>query len=360
MTILIIFVVKESEDNRVAMTPDVVAKYVAAGHSVIVESGAGDLAGFSNVDYTSAGAEIAVGDEITKANIIVSVNPLAEDTIDRIASGAMVISIQEPFNRQRNIKIFLEKAITAFALEFIPRTTRAQYMDVLSSQACLAGYKAVIEAAHYFNRGFPLLITSAGTAPAARVLVIGAGVAGLQAIATSRRLGAIVSAFDVRAAAKEQVESLGAKFVEVDSQEAADGVYATEMSNAYKLAQEEKLRAVFPRHDIVITTAQIPGKRAPIIVKKDMVESMKRGSVIIDLASKSGGNCECAVRGETAMINGVMVIAFNNILNLIAADASRLFAKNVSTFLEFLLQRIGEGCSDVAAISEDIISETLI
>jgi NAD(P) transhydrogenase subunit alpha len=358
---LIVFVAREGADRRVAVTPEIAGKYIAASHEVVVEAGAGALAGFTDADYVAAGARIATTeDEVAAANVVVSVNPLSGSIIKQLARGTIVVSIQEPFDRPDNVRLFIDRGITAFALEFIPRTTRAQYMDVLSSQACLAGYKAIIEAAHYYNRGFPLLMTSAGTVPAARVLVIGAGVAGLQAIATAKRLGAVVSAFDVRAAAKEQVESLGAKFVDVGSQEAVNGVYATEMSDAYKLAQEEKLRSVLPGCDVVITTAQIPGKRAPIIVKKDMVESMKRGSIIIDLASKTGGNCECTVPGEMTTVGEVTIVAFNNILDLIAADASKLFAKNVFTFLEFIVQHICECGIDEAALTEDIVSETLL
>ncbi|MDR1609662.1 MAG: NAD(P) transhydrogenase subunit alpha [Holosporales bacterium] len=357
---MVIFVAKESADCRVAVTPEITGKYIAAGHEVIVDAGAGSLSGFTDADYAIAGAKIAGENAIAVANVVVSVNPLSAPTIRQLTRGTLAVSIQEPFDHPDNVRLFIDGGITAFALEFIPRTTRAQYMDVLSSQACLAGYKAVIEAAHHFNRGFPLLMTSAGTVPAARVLVIGAGVAGLQAIATAKRLGAVVSAFDVRVAAKEQVESLGAKFIDVDSREIANGVYATEMSDAYKLAQEEKLWSVLPGCDVVITTAQIPGKRAPVIVKRDMVESMKRGSIIIDLASKTGGNCECTVPGETVTVGGVTIIAFNNILDLIAADASRLFAKNIFSFLEFFTQRVDERGIDAAALAEDIISETLI
>jgi NAD(P) transhydrogenase subunit alpha len=357
---LIVFVAKEVVDHRVAGTPEIAGKYIAAGHDVAVETGAGNLAGFIDDNYVTGGARIATGDEIATANIVISVNPLSENAIRRLARGTIVASIQEPFEHPNNVKLFIDRGITAFALEFIPRTTRAQYMDVLSSQACLAGYKAVIEAAHSFGRGFPLLMTSAGTVPAAKVLVIGAGVAGLQAIATAKRLGAVVSAFDVRAAAKEQVESLGAKFVDVESQEIANSVYATEMSDAYKLAQEEKLRSVLPGCDVVITTAQIPGEKAPVIIKGDMMESMKRGSVIVDLASKTGGNCECTVHGETTVVGGVTIIAFNSILDLIAADASRLFAKNVFAFLEFLLPRVEKCGIDTAASAEDIIFGTLI
>ncbi|MDR1332836.1 MAG: NAD(P) transhydrogenase subunit alpha [Holosporales bacterium] len=357
---MVIFVAKENGDRRVAVTPEAAKKYVDSGGSVVIESGAGEEAGYSDSSYEAAGAVVSTEKGVAGADIVISINPLDEKMVKQLSKGTIVISTQEPHANPNNIKLFLKHGITTFALEFIPRTTRAQYMDILSSQACLAGYKAVIEAAHYFDRGLPLLITSAGTIPAAKILVVGAGVAGLQAIATARRLGAIVSAFDVRADAKEQVESLGAKFVDVNSSEATNGVYATEMSEVYKRAQEDKLREVLPGQDIVITTAQIPGKKAPIVIKSDMVKLMKHGSIIIDLASKTGGNCECTVQGQITDINGVKVMAFDNILNLIAADASRLFSKNVSAFLDLLLQEMKNCNSDIAAISNDIIKETLL
>jgi NAD(P) transhydrogenase subunit alpha len=232
-------------------------------------------------------------------------------------------------------------------------------MDILSSQANLAGYESVIEAAHLLNRAFPLMMTTAGTIPAAKVLVIGAGVAGLQAIATARRLGAIVSAFDVRTSAKEQVESLGAKFVEVNSPEKTDGVYAKEMTDDYKKMQKEKLLSVLPQQDIIITTAQIPGKRAPIILESDMIGSMKRGSVILDLASKSGGNCALTEHGKIIEKDGVTVASFDNILNLIPHDASKLFARNIFAFFDLLTQKMKDN-SDISAIDDEIIRATLL
>ena len=265
-------------------------------------------------------------------------------------AGAILIGTQETTNR---------RDLAVFALNKIPRTTRAQYMDVLSSQASLAGYKAMIEASHLLNRAIPLMMTTAGTIPAAKVLILGAGVAGLQAIATAKRLGAVVSAFDVRTSAKEQVESLGAKFVEVDSTEKTDGVYAKEMSDDYKKAQEQKLRDVLPNQDIVITTAQIPGKKAPVIIKSDMVETMKNGSVIIDLAAKTGGNCELTAPGRSIERDGVTIVGFENILNLIPYDASRLFAKNIFAFFELLVSKMAEQ-SDIAKIEDDIIKATLV
>jgi NAD(P) transhydrogenase subunit alpha len=232
-------------------------------------------------------------------------------------------------------------------------------MDVLSSQASLAGYKAAVEAAHMLDKAFPLMMTTAGTIRAAKVLVIGAGVAGLQAIATAKRLGAIVSAFDVRSSAKEQVESLGAKFIDVESNERFDGVYASDTSSSYKSAQEAKLLSVIGEQDIVITTAQIPGKRSPLIIKVDTLDRMRRGSVIIDLASKSGGNCEATEHGKTIDRNGVRIVSFENILNLIPFDASNLFSKNIYTFIETLTKELNSAI-DIEKIEDEVIRSMLL
>lgn len=356
-----LFVSLENQEieNRVSITPEISKKFIELGHEVIIENNAGKNAGFENDDYEKNGAKIGSEKDIKFADVIFSINPLSASKIKHIQDEAIIIGTQDPFNNPDNIKLFQKKNITSFALDLIPRTTRAQYMDVLSSQASLAGYKAVIEAAHIFNRGFPLMMTTAGTVPAAKVLIIGAGVAGLQAIATARRLGAIVSAFDVRSSAKEQVESLGAKFIEVENSEKVDGVYAKEMSDDYKKAQEMKLRSVLPNQDIVITTAQIPGKRAPVIIKNDMIETMKKGSLIIDLASKTGGNCEITKPEKIIEKSGVKIIGFDNILNLISYDASKLFAKNIFAFFELLLQRLKE-FPDISAIDDEIIKGTLL
>ncbi|MDR0942607.1 MAG: NAD(P) transhydrogenase subunit alpha [Holosporales bacterium] len=356
---LIALMENQEIDSRVSITPDIAKKLIDLGHEVLVEKDAGQGAGFSDLEYEKYGVKIAERTNISEADVAFSINPLAIKDIKKLKKNAIVISNQEPFQRNENISLFKEREITSFALEFIPRTTRAQYMDVLSSQASLAGYKAAIEAAHILNRGLPLMITTAGTVPAAKVLVMGAGVAGLQAIATAKRLGAIVGASDVRASVKEQVESLGAKFIEVESSEKTDGVYAKEMSDEYKKAQEAKLRSVLPNQDIVITTAQIPGKRAPIIIKSDMVALMKSGSIIIDLASKTGGNCENTEPGKTVEVNGVKIVAFDNILNLIAYDASRLFAKNIFSFFELLTQQM-EKQKNISNIDDEIIKATLL
>jgi NAD(P) transhydrogenase subunit alpha len=356
-----LFVINESfnSEARVAVSPEIVKKLSIGGCEVFFESGAGNASGFTDNDYICNGAVISVKRDFSECDVVFAVNPLAAVDISSLKAGAIVISIQEPFNHPGNLESFAKNEITSFALDLIPRTSRAQYMDILSSQASLAGYKAVIEAAHILNRSLPLTMTTAGTIPAAKVLIIGAGVAGLQAIATARRLGAIVSAFDVRSAAKEQVESLGAKFVEVEHVEGNDGVYAKEMSDEYRMAQESKLRMVIPQQDIIITTAQIPGKRAPVILKADMVSTMKRNSVIIDLASKSGGNCELTENGKIIEKDGVKICAFDNILNLIPHDASRLFAKNVYAFFELLTQNMVKE-PDISKIDDEIIVGTLM
>lgn len=356
-----LFVISENKEfeNRVSITPDIAKKLVSLNHEVFVENDAGERAGFSNEEYEKAGAKISKRTELENADLVFSINPLDEETLKSLKENAILIGTQDVFNKKDNLNLFKKQNITSFALDFIPRTTRAQYMDILSSQASLAGYKAVIESSHILNRAIPLMMTTAGTIPAARVLVIGAGVAGLQAIATAKRLGAVVFAFDVRSSSKEQVESLGAKFVEVDSNETTDGVYAKEMSDDYKKAQEQKLRSVLPSQDIVITTAQIPGKKAPIILKNDMVESMKNGSIVIDLAAKSGGNCELTVSGRVIEKNGIKIVGFDNILNLISFDASRLFAKNTFAFFELLIDKLEEE-SDISKIEDEIIKSTLL
>jgi NAD(P) transhydrogenase subunit alpha len=292
-------------------------------------------------------------------DLVLSMNRI--DGVEKIlGQGAVSICIQKALCDCSFLKDFCERDVTSFALEFVPRTTRAQYMDVLSSQSSLAGYIAVIEASHLLGRAIPLMMTSAGTIPAAKVLVVGVGVAGLQAIATSKRLGAIVSAFDVRSSAKEQAESLGAKFIEVGSEDVQTGVYASEVSAEYRRLQKEKLESVLPSQDIVITTAQIPGKRAPLILTCEMMKNMKKGSVIIDLASETGGNCECTKHGETVNYSGVRVISFLNILNLIAHDASMLFSKNVCAFVRLITENMEKSNGDLLSSDDDIIKSTLL
>ena len=346
-----IFVVSEEKDNRVAVTPDIAKKFVDLSNEVFIAANAGMNAGFSNLEYETAGAVVCHSDtELKNADVVFSINFQKL----KYNPGTVLISSQDI-----DLAFCEERKLTVFALNRMPRTTRAQYMDILSSQASLAGYKAMIEASHELNRSIPLMMTTAGTIPAARVLVIGAGVAGLQAIATAKRLGAVVSAFDVRTSAREQVQSLGAKFIEVESSEKTDGVYAKEMGEDYKKAQEKRLREVLPSQDIVITTAQIPGKKAPVIIKADMIETMKKGAVVIDLAAKNGGNCEITSSNKVVEKNGVKVIGFENILNLIPYDASRLYAKNIFAFFELLISKM-KVQPDISDVDDDILKATLV
>lgn len=360
-----IFVAKENTkfESRVAVTPDIAQKFVESGHEIFIETNAGQKAQFDDSDYVSAFATICKRDFLSQADVVLSVNSLESEDIKTLKPKTFVISIQEPHQNEAKIHALKNAGVTSFGLDLVPRTTKAQYMDVLSSQSNLAGYKAVIEAAHLFNRGFPLMMTTAGTIKAARVLVVGAGVAGLSAIATAKRLGAIVSAFDVRKAAKEQIESLGGKFIEIeqidDSGDFGNQTYATQMTKEYQNAQENQLRAILPNQNIVITTAQIPFQKAPIIIKTDMLDSMNRGSIVIDLASKTGGNCEQTKHGQTIDRNGVQIVAFENILNLISHDASKLFAKNVFAFFELLCLKI-QNQTSMLDIDDDIIQNMLI
>ncbi|MBP9829571.1 MAG: Re/Si-specific NAD(P)(+) transhydrogenase subunit alpha [Proteobacteria bacterium] len=340
-----ISVVKETAEfeKRVALTPDMVKRLCDGDHEVIVEKGAGEAAGFSDNDYKVVGAKIgkAFADTVKGAQVVLKVGELTEKQLPALDEKTAVIAMHKPHDNKKLFAKIAKQNITAFALEFVPRITRAQSMDVLSSQSNLAGYRAVVEAAYEFDRAFPLMMTAAGTVTAARVLIIGAGVAGLQAIATARRMGAIVSAFDVRAAAKEQVESLGASFVEVESKESGEGSggYAKEMSEAYKKAQAEKLHEVLKTQDIVITTALIPGKPAPILISEKMVADMKVGSVIVDLAIEAGGNCALSKPGISFTKNGVKIVAHPNMPSRIAYNASQLYAKNVFNFLSLMIDK---------------------
>lgn len=348
-------------EKRVALTPDLVKRLCDGGHTITVEKGAGVEAGFLDDSYKVSGAAIAknFAEAVSEAQIVLKVGPISEKQIESLQKNSVLIGMQKVFENQSLFKKVNKSKVTAFALEFVPRTTRAQSMDVLSSQSNLAGYRAVIEGSYEFDRALPLMMTAAGTVTAARVLVMGAGVAGLQAIATARRLGAIVSAFDVRAAAKEQVESLGATFVEVDYQESGDGSggYAKEMSEGYKQAQAAKLLEVLKTQDIVITTALIPGKTAPVLLTADMVDQMKVGSVIVDLAIEAGGNCALSKPGITVTKNGVKIVAHPNMPSRIAYNASQLYAKNVYNFLQLFISGGEELHID---LNDDIIKATCI
>jgi H+-translocating NAD(P) transhydrogenase subunit alpha len=332
----------EADEPRVAATPETVKKMVALGATVAVQAGAGVKSGILDADYTAAGAAVAA-DPVNDADIVLQVRRPEGPELSRLKKGAIVIGMMDPYGQESAVAAMAEAGIVAFALELLPRITRAQTMDVLSSQANLAGYRAVIDASGAFGRALPMMMTAAGTVPAARVFVMGAGVAGLQAIATARRLGAIVTATDVRPAAKEQVESLGAKFIAVEDEEfkAAEtaGGYAKEMSKEYQAKQAALVAEHIKKQDIVITTALIPGRPAPRLVSGDMVASMRPGSVVVDLAVERGGNVEGVNPDAVTEVNGVKIVGYRNVPGRLAATASSLYAKNVFAFLELLIDK---------------------
>jgi NAD(P) transhydrogenase subunit alpha len=330
-------------EPRVAATPDTVKRMVAMGAEVAVEKSAGEKAGILDKDFEGAGAKVANGkDTVGGADIVLKVRRPSKAELSGYKPGAVVIAIMDPFGHEAALADMAGAKVSAFAMELMPRITRAQAMDVLSSQANLAGYRAVIDAAAEYGRALPMMMTAAGTVPAARAFVMGAGVAGLQAVATARRLGAVVTATDVRPAAKEQVESLGGKFVAVEDEEfkqaeTAAG-YAKEMSKEYQAKQAALVAAHIAKQDMVITTALIPGRPAPKLVSRAMVESMKPGSVIVDLAVERGGNCELAEPDKVVVHNGVKIVGFLNVPGRIAATSSALYAKNLLTFLDMLVK----------------------
>ena len=331
-----------SSDSRVSASPETVKKITEMNHDVFVQKGAGVGSNFTDREYEENGANIFEGkDVIREADVIFKVNKPSTDEIEVFKQNSILIGALDPFNNSDLIEDLKNRKIISFAMELMPRITRAQSMDILSSQSNLAGYKAVINASKLFGKAFPMMMTAAGTIAPAKVMVFGAGVAGLQAIATAKRLGAIVSATDVRLAAKEQVESLGGKFIMVESDELKNaetsGGYAKEMSEEFKIKQAELISQTLSSQDIIICTALIPGKKAPILISENQVKSMKPGSIIIDLASESGGNCECSIAGEIININGVLVSGSKNITSEIAQDASALFAKNLFNFFKILI-----------------------
>jgi NAD(P) transhydrogenase subunit alpha len=332
----------DGAEPRVAATPETVKKMITLGAEVAVEPGAGVKSGILDPDYVAAGATVAA-DALDGADIVLKLRRPGVAELKRYKRGALVIAMMDPYGNETALKAMAEAGIVAFAMELMPRITRAQVMDVLSSQANLAGYRAVIDASAEYNRAFPMMMTAAGTVPAARVFVMGAGVAGLQAIATARRLGAVVSATDVRPAAKEQVESLGAKFIAVEDEEfkqaeTAAG-YAKEMSKEYQQKQAALVAEHIKKQDVVITTALIPGRSAPRLVSKEMVASMKPGSVIVDLAVERGGNVEGVKADEVTKVAGVKIVGHTNVAGRLAASASALYAKNVLAFLEILIDK---------------------
>ncbi|MEM7695545.1 MAG: NAD(P) transhydrogenase subunit alpha [Pseudomonadota bacterium] len=333
----------EADDTRVAATPDVVKRYVGMGATVAIAAGAGADARITDDAFKDAGATIAASnaEAVGSADIVLTVVRPTAEVLGAMKKGAIVVGALDPFGDREGLQAMADAGVAAVAMELMPRITRAQSMDILSSQANLAGYQAVIDAAEAFDRAIPMMMTAAGTVPAARVFVMGAGVAGLQAIATARRLGAAVSATDVRPAAKEQVASLGAKFVAVENDEfkAAEdaGGYAKEMSDDYKRQQAELVAAHVAKQDIVITTALIPGRPAPNLVSAEMVTSMQPGSILVDLAVERGGNVDGSVAGEIVEVGGAKIIGYKNVPGRIANTSSLLYAKNLYTFVDTIL-----------------------
>ncbi len=330
-------------ERRVSATPETVKKFVGLGAEVAIGHGAGVEAGFPDAEYQTAGARLVSAEDALGSDLVLKVRRPNAQEVAHLKPGALVIATMEPYGHREAIEAMAKAGVTAFAMELLPRITRAQGMDVLSSQANLAGYRAVIDAANEYGRALPMMMTPAGTVPAARLFVMGVGVAGLQAIATGRRLGAIVTATDVRPATKEQVESLGAKFVAVEDEEFKQaetaGGYAKEMSDGYKAKQAALIASHIAKQDIVITTALIPGRPAPRLVSADMVKSMRAGSVIVDLAVERGGNCELSTPGELASSeNGVKIVGYSSVTRL-AATASSLYARNLYAFAETLIDK---------------------
>ncbi|MBN9063544.1 MAG: NAD(P) transhydrogenase subunit alpha [Rhizobiales bacterium 65-9] len=336
----------DANEGRVAATPETVKRFAGLGASVVVQSGAGLASGVTDADYQAAGATIVpdARETLKDADIALKVRRPGETELSMIKPGALVIATMDPYGHESAVEAMARAGVSAFAMEFMPRITRAQSMDVLSSQANLAGYRAVIDGAAEYGRALPMMMTAAGTVPAAKIFIMGVGVAGLQAIATARRLGAVVTATDVRPATKEQVESLGAKFLAVEDEEFQQaqtaGGYAKEMSKEYQAKQAALVASHIAKQDIVITTALIPGRPAPKLVSAAMVESMRPGSVIVDLAVERGGNCELAKPGEIATTpNGVKIVGHLNVAGRLAATASALYAKNLFAFVETLIDK---------------------
>jgi H+-translocating NAD(P) transhydrogenase subunit alpha len=330
----------QPEERRVALVPDVAAKLIKLGFQVVVEAGAGVRAEFTDNAYRVVGVAIEADRRVVlgTADVVLSVQPPRLEDVAQLRAGALTISFLQPATQAAVIEALAARGVTSFSLDLLPRTSRAQSMDALSSQSSLAGYKAVLMAANRLGKFFPMLMTAAGTIPPARVLVLGAGVAGLQAIATARRLGAVVEAYDVRPTVQEEVKSLGARFLELalETQE-GEGGYAREQSEDFLNRQREGLAEHVAANDVVITTASIPGRRAPLLVTAPMVRGMRRGSVIVDLAAESGGNCAATLPGRVVEVDGVWVDGTTNIPSTMALHASQLYARNITNLLQLLV-----------------------
>lgn len=329
-------------ETRVALTPDVVKTLIDKGAEVLVETDAGLASSFSDAEYEAVGAKLAARATVMQTEVVVGIQPLETEAFDQLSNNQLLFGMYQPLVNVDRMHKLAEKGVSLISMDAIPRITRAQSMDVLSSQASLAGYQAVLQAATLLPRMFPMMMTAAGTIAPAKVLVIGAGVAGLQAVATAKRLGAVVEAFDTRPSVKEQVESLGGRFVEVPGavEDKGAGGYAVEQSEEYKKKQSEELEKRIVAADVVITTALIPGRTAPVLITKDMVQRMKAGSVIVDLAAAAGGNCELTENNTVLNTHGITILGNGNLPAQKPQDASRMYAKNM---LNFLIPCISEG-----------------
>ena len=349
-------------EKRISITPEIAKKYISMGFGVSLSESYGEHLGFSDDEYKKLDVKISKNENelIDSADVIVQLGLPSEDKLNKISSGQSIIGVLNPYNNKSILNNLIKKKINLFSLELLPRITRAQSMDILSSQANLAGYKAVVESFANFEKAIPMMMTAAGTVPAAKVLVVGAGVAGLQAIATAKRMGAIVFATDVRIASKEQVESLGGKFLTVDGAEnlETDGGYAKEASDEFKKKQEDLLSETLKKIDIVICTALIPGKKAPIIIKENMISNMKPGSVIYDLAAIQGGNTSHTEVDKIVDRKGVKIMGETNILNKLPVSASSLYAKNVFNFVSNLYDKENKKIN--INLEDEIINKTLI
>jgi NAD(P) transhydrogenase subunit alpha len=336
---------ENGDEPRIALSPETAKKLKALGCEVRIQAGAGQRSFFLDGAFADAGAQVvpSAAEALSGADIVLKVRRPSPEDVAKMKPGALLAAMLDPYSGKEGIEALAQAKINAFSMEFMPRITRAQSMDVLSSQSNLAGYKAVVDAAAHFSRAFPMMMTAAGTVPAARVFVMGAGVAGLQAVGTAKRLGAVPSATDVRPASKEQVQSLGGKFIAVEDEEFKQaetaGGYAKEMSAEYKQKQAALVAEHIKGQDIIITTALIPGRPAPKLISKAMVESMKPGSIIVDLAAERGGNCELTKPGETVVHNGVSIMGPLNLAGTVSGNASSLYARNLYAFIETMIDK---------------------
>ena len=352
----------QNNEKRISITPDVVKKYISLGCEVVLSKNYGLHLGINDKEYSDEGAKLIENDNeiLTSSDIILQLGMLTDEKSSLLKENQTLVGVLNPYDNKEKLETLVKKKIRLFSLELLPRITRAQSMDILSSQANLAGYKAVIESFAFFEKAIPMMMTAAGTIPAAKVLVVGAGVAGLQAIATAKRMGAIVFATDVRMASKEQVESLGGKFLTVEGSEnlETEGGYAKEATDDFKIRQEELLTETLKKIDIVICTALIPGKKAPVIIKERMIENMQSGAVIYDLAAIQGGNTSFTVVNKVVEKNGIKILGESNILNKLPISASNLYAKNMYNFVHNLFDKESKKIN--INLEDEIIDKTLI